>query len=185
MWKIAVDKFLDKWKERQEFIGAILSGSYAVGCPSPNSDVDVMLVLSDDTKWNERGNVIIDGFMIEYIANPISVWLKLFEDNVNAGNKVFISMFALGKLLIDKDREVTQIIETACELMKVQVKQMDVNSLEMAKYHMYDRLEKLHHLEKDGFPAYASMYYLHLNNMINTYANYSGIFLPVRKFINF
>ncbi len=188
MWKVAVDKFLDKWKERQEFVGAILSGSYAAGCPSPNSDIDVMLVLSEETKWSERGNLIIDGFMVEYIANPVSVWLKSFDENVNAGNKIFISMFALGKLLIDKDERVKQIIDKADELMKIPVKKMDSNSLEMAKYHMYDRLMKLHHLEKDGFPAYASMYYLHLNHVINTYANYLGVFLPasakIYKFLN-
>ncbi|MDP2861070.1 MAG: nucleotidyltransferase domain-containing protein, partial [bacterium] len=69
-WNSAVKKFLEHWANKKEFEGAVLSGSYAVETQSKNSDIDVMIVLSDKTKWWQRGNQVVDGFLIEYIADP-------------------------------------------------------------------------------------------------------------------
>ena len=48
---------------RDYVIGIILSGSYATGNYTDNSDIDVHIVTSN-VNWKERGNKIIDGKMI-------------------------------------------------------------------------------------------------------------------------
>ena len=68
-WELALKKFLKNWENKKEVVGAIVCGSYITGNPSNHSDIDIHLLLSSKTKWRERGNVIIDGILIEYFAN--------------------------------------------------------------------------------------------------------------------
>jgi len=44
----AIYKFIENWEEKENITGVLLSGSYAVGNPSKNSDVDVIIILSDN-----------------------------------------------------------------------------------------------------------------------------------------
>ncbi len=49
-WELAIEKFLDKYKSEDYFLGAILTGSYATGNNNENSDIDIYIVTTDDTK---------------------------------------------------------------------------------------------------------------------------------------
>ena len=79
-WEIALQKFLKKWDNRKNVIGALVCGSYVTGNPSKHSDIDVHIILDSKTSWRERGNEIIDGFLIEYFANPIKNHYKYAEE---------------------------------------------------------------------------------------------------------
>lgn len=177
-WNKTVEKFLEEWNKRDDLEGAILSGSYSVGTQSENSDIDIMIVLSDKDKWWERGNKEIDGYLIEYIADPASFWEKAFDDELKSGNRVSVSMFAIGKVLIDKTGEVARLKAKAEEIMGKPLPKLEGRTLEMAKYHLWDRMTKLQHMRQDGFVQYAPMYYLHLSNIIGTYAKFLGISIP-------
>jgi hypothetical protein len=93
-WAGAAQKFLGPWTERSDFEGALVSGSYAVGLPDTHSDIDIMIVLSDRVRFWERGNRDIDGFLIEYLADPDYFWERTFNDEYTAGRKISINMFA-------------------------------------------------------------------------------------------
>ncbi|WP_231630083.1 nucleotidyltransferase domain-containing protein [Lysinibacillus sp. ZYM-1] len=69
-WKIALETLLKDWQGRDDVVGTLVCGSYVTGKPSKRSDIDVHIVLENDVTWRERGNQIIDGFLIEYFANP-------------------------------------------------------------------------------------------------------------------
>lgn len=187
-WHTTIEKFLSDWEKREEFEGALLSGSYAIGTQTETSDIDIMIVLSDKTKFWQRGNINIDGFLIEYIADPASMWQKSFEDDFNSGKKVSVCMFAVGKILVDKNGSVSKLKEQAEAIMKRQFNRMDKREIEMAKYHLYDGLDKLQGLEKGGFIQYAPLYYLQLSKIVNFYAAFVGISVPATakfyKFLN-
>lgn len=187
-WQIALEKFLKEWKDKKGFEGALLTGSYAVGAQSATSDIDVMIVLSDETKFWQRGNTNVDGFLIEYIADPTSMWQKSFEDDFNAGRKVSVCMFATGTVLFDKTGLVSELKTKSEEIMAKKFNKMDERAIEMAKYHLYDGLDKLRNLERNGFTQYAPLYYLQLSKIINFYAASIGISVPATaklyKFIN-
>ena len=53
-WNFAINKFLEGWKGEEEFEGALLTGSFAVGSQSASSDIDIMIVLSDKTECWQR-----------------------------------------------------------------------------------------------------------------------------------
>jgi len=177
-WNSAVDKFLDEWKSKKWFEGALLSGSYAAGTQSRNSDVDIMIVLSDKIKWQQRGNLVVDGFLLEYIANPASLWRKSFEDDFKSGKKVWVSMFAIGKVLFDKNGLVVKLKEEAEDIIKKTFRKMDTKEIEMAKFHLWDGLNKLESLSEEGFSKYSPLYYLHLSKIINFYASFVRISIP-------
>jgi len=187
-WNSAVRKFLEQWTNKKEFEGAVLSGSYAVGTQLKNSDIDIMIVLSDKTEWWQRGNLVVDGFLIEYIADPTFMWKKAFDDDYNSGKKVSVNMFAISKVLLDKNGVVAKLKEEAEAVMKKPFKKMETRDIEMAKYHLWNGLEKLKELFSSGFVKYAPLYYLHLSKIINFYASFVGLSIPavakIYKFLN-
>lgn len=187
-WNSALKKFLGQWSTKEKFEGAILSGSYAVGLQSKNSDVDIMIVLSDKTKWWQRGNLIVDGFLIEYIADPAFMWRKAFNDDYKSGKKVSAGMFAIGRILLDKNGLVAKLKQEAKAIIKKPLKRMGGRDIEMAKYHLWEGLEKLKVLADGGFVKYSLLYYLHLNKILNFYAGFTGISIPavakIHSFLN-
>lgn len=68
-WKVALDKFLERYIHQSWFEGALLSGSYASGNQNKFSDIDVTIIASNDINWQEKSNCFVDGFLIEYIIN--------------------------------------------------------------------------------------------------------------------
>ena len=187
-WAQVVEKFLGQWRDRKEFEGAILCGSYAVGCQKEGSDIDVMIVLSDKTRWWERGNVRIDGYLIEYIADPVFFWKKSFKDDYGLGKKMSVGMFAVGQVLVDKSGLVAKLKSEAEAMMKKPFKKMGRREIEMAKYHLCDGISKLESLSEEGFEKYASLYYLHLSKIINFYASFKRIHVSatakIYRFLN-
>jgi len=78
-WEIALQKFTDEWSSKKEVIGILVAGSFVTGNPSKHSDLDMNIVLKKGTKWRERGNKVIDGFLFEYFANPPEQVIEYFE----------------------------------------------------------------------------------------------------------
>ena len=80
-WETALDKFLVSWKVRKEVTGVLVCGSFVTGKPAPHSDIDLHIVLSESVLWRERGNKIVDGFLIEYFANPPRQIREYFKED--------------------------------------------------------------------------------------------------------
>lgn len=112
-WELAIEKFLDEYKNEDYFLGAILTGSYATGNNDENSDIDIYIVTSDDTKWRERGNKNIDGFLIEYFINPKRKILSYMEKELQDYHMSTTMIFVNAKILYDKDGSVQELINIA------------------------------------------------------------------------
>ncbi len=110
-WEIALQKFLKKWENKKEVIGAIVCGSYITGNPSKHSDIDLHILLDSDTSWRERGNQIIDGILIEYFVNPIRKHYEYLEDDYKQRSRVNAHMLCTGKVLFDKTGELKKLIQ--------------------------------------------------------------------------
>lgn len=112
-WELVIEKFLDEYKNEDYFLGAILTGSYATGNNDENSDIDIYIVTSDDTKWRERGNKNIDGFLIEYFINPKRKILSYMEKELQDYHMSTTMIFVNAKILYDKDGSVQELIDIA------------------------------------------------------------------------
>lgn len=89
------------WQGRDDVVGALVCGSYVTGKPSKKSDIDVHIVLENDVTWRERGNQIIDGFLIEYFANPPGQIRRYFQDDFKKRRTMSMVQFQTGKILFD------------------------------------------------------------------------------------
>lgn len=49
-------------------------------------DIDIYIITKNDTTWRERGNKLVDGYLIEYFINPI----KKINDYMEKKQKIII-----------------------------------------------------------------------------------------------
>ena len=102
-WQLALEKFLEEWKEKDFVEAALLTGSRAIGTDTLYSDVDIYIILSDSVDWRERGNKVIDGVLIEYFANPPRQIKHYFEKEFKENSKCTARIVAVGETLFDKN----------------------------------------------------------------------------------
>ena len=184
----SINKFVREWKNKQEVEGIVVTGSYALGLHSPKSDIDVVIVFSDNYKYEQRGNNVIDGVLIEYIAKPGFLWRDLFKENFSSGNRLFANMFIVGKILFDRNGRTKKIKQEAESYLKKKYKKMNEEKIEMAKYHLWDGLSKLKSYKNKDFNKYAPLYYLQLSKILMYYSRFTLIDMPATaklyKFLN-
>lgn len=141
-WEVALDKFLAPWRKNKEVVGALVCGSFVMGNPTKHSDIDLHIVLSEKAKWRERGNEVVDGFLIEYFANPPRQIIEYFKEDYNNGKQMAITQFITGKIIFD---------DGSIELLKKEAKKWHSKkfakpspvSNELNKYAIWDMLDNL------------------------------------------
>jgi len=174
-WEIALQKFIKEWRDKEEVLGAIITGSYAVGNQTNFSDIDVHIVLSDEVDWRERGNRIVDGFLIEYFANPIRKLKQYQEDDYKEGIKTDARMFTIGKVLFDKTGAVEEMKQFSLNQLNKELKKKDDTWIEMAKYSLWDQMDSLNDLTDANSSSFEFIYFTNLKNIIETYAKFSCV----------
>ncbi len=185
-WEIALNKFLQKWKNRKEVIGAIVCGSYITGNPTKHSDIDIHIILDHKTSWRERGNEIIDGFLIEYFANPVPKIKSYFEEDYNNRRKVAAHMFYTGKVLFDKTGDLKKLIKISKNYLKKKYPKQNKTSVELAKYHLWDEYDNLEEIFEANAKEFFFVFYNNLNELFDTYAKFLQFdSVPVHKLRRF
>lgn len=181
-WKIALSEFLKSYEDDDDVVGALLCGSYASGNNNKESDIDVQLILKDDASYSERGNKIVNGYMIEYFMNPSWKIKEYFESNYEKDLQTAANMFGYGKIIYDNYGKVKELQEKALEYLDKDVKTIDDAKLLMNNYHMSHSLRNLKSLLDDKSPAFFEVYYVLLNSILNSYYEYVGLpKLPANK----
>jgi len=112
-WEKALDKFLLDWRDREDVTGTLVCGSYITGGPSRHSDIDLHIVTSDENDWRERGNKIIDGYLVEYFVNPSKQIKEYFREDHQNNKVMAATQFVTGKIILDKDGAVAELKEEA------------------------------------------------------------------------
>ena len=165
-WELAIKEFLNAYKDEDYFLGAILTGSYATGNNDDNSDIDIYIVTSDDTKWRERGNKLVNGFLIEYFINPKSKILSYFESELKDYHLSTTMIFVNGKILYDKDGSVQELIEIAKN--NFNFKDIEDSKYKMNCYRVWDCFDELESkYRKDEDIDFT--YYIFLQQIIESY----------------
>ena len=153
-WEKALNKFLDRYRNEDYFEGAIACGSYVSGNNNEFSDIDVHLVLKRGNEWRERGNLEVDGFLIEYFANPVNKYERYMEEEqLERGNHTTM-MFAKGVIVSDKNGEVKKLQDRAIEVSNVELPDINDFDLLASKYGCWDKLDELkviYHESRDSF----------------------------------
>lgn len=173
-WEKVLEQFVSTWSKKKEVSAIIISGSYITGNPSKHSDLDVNIILKPDTKWRERGNVIIDGYLIEYFANPPSQIEEYFKKDHGTNRRITAHMYATGRTIIDKDGYAKKVRKQAKSYLRKSYKPMASFAKKTTKYLLWDSLDNLEEIFEAKTPDYDYAYYCHLDKLFNEYAVFVG-----------
>jgi len=183
-WQLALNKFLADWKKKDYVLGAILTGSYATGLANKYSDIDVQIIFSNKYKWRERGNVKVDGFLIEYFANPICQFEKYLQQNFRLNIKTDANMYKTGKILFDKDGSVKKLRNKGLRYYSKEFAAPKKYALEMMKYTIWDYLDNLKSLASEKSDNFNLSYYILLDKVLNNYGKFLRVqVLPNAKIV--
>jgi hypothetical protein len=181
-WRNALDIFLVDWKKNPDVTGAMVCGSYITGNPSSHSDIDLHLILKNDCTWRERGNKIIDGFLIEYFANPAEKHKDYENSDFLQRKKLNAHMFATGEILFDNTGDLAQIVERSRKLIEKTFPKPENWETELLKYHIWDSNDNLQEILEADRPDFSFVYHNSLNSLVESYGQFLGYpHMPIHK----
>jgi hypothetical protein len=173
-----LDEFLAPWFEHPNTEGALLVGSYAVGLQDDRSDVDVCIILNDDSSHWGRGNVQKGKYLIEYAFFTLAGLKQMQERDLVSRKRLRTRMIATGKVYFDKHGVLARLKAEAMEKLSEPMPESSEFDLEVRKYNLWDQLDNLKSLEAKQSLGYAYAYYAALQDIIEAYALHLGIELP-------
>lgn len=178
MWKLALEEFIKGYKDDPEVEAILLVGSYAVGNQNDKSDIDVYIILNDEAKWRERGNKLVNGFLIEYFINPVHKIREYILDDKRGHGGPMANMLANGQVILDKNGIVNELIKEA--IVAIQVDEYEKNPMRYyACWCAFDEYEAAEYHNE-------MQYYICLKYLIEAYLGNNGYcILPELKFEKF
>jgi hypothetical protein len=177
-WQIPVGKFLQDWRILPEYAGALLCGSYAVGTPTPESDIDLHIILSDTVDWRERGDKVVDGRIVEYFVNPLRQFPRQHDKDVQRGKRTLARMLATGIIVEDRSGDVLGLKEWAERKLNCELPILSGDDLVSAQYALWDSLDGVLSLISESSPQGTYCYYMLLDQTLRTFASYHGVEAP-------
>jgi predicted nucleotidyltransferase len=174
-WETALEQFLEKWKQKYDVIGILVCGSYITGNPSKRSDIDVHLIIGDDCDWRERGNLYVNGFLVEYFINPPKQISSYFKEDFNDRSTMSMVQFLSGRIILDKDGTVHKLVEEARGWKDKQYDKLAVPLIELNKYGLWDALDNLLDCHEGGRSDFELVYYNSLQNLYRVYCSLLSI----------
>jgi len=142
-WETALEQFLEEWKHRDEVVGILVCGSYITGKPSKRSDIDVHIILREDGDWRERGNRVVQGYLIEFFANPPQQIRSYFKEDYQDRRPMSMVQFLTGRVYVDKCGIVKQLVDEAREWKTKPYDAVPEPIIELKKYGLWDALDNL------------------------------------------
>ena len=173
-WEAALAKWLQPWRRRPEVTGALVCGSYVTGNPSPRSDIDVHVLLKPATKWRERGNDVIDGFLIEYFANPPRTVRGYFRQNYADNDHMDATMFVTGRIVFDQAGAVAKLTREAEAWLKKPFRRPSRVDTASAGYRLWDALDDFRDAVEQSAPDLMWRYVHSLDALRRIYAHHTG-----------
>lgn len=177
-WETALEKFVNKWRNDGKIRAILLTGSYAVGFQSIHSDIDIHLINYEEEGWRERGNLRLDGFLIEYFINPVSEHYGYVENDINRNSYTNARMFATGKPILDKDGCLVELIEYSRNIMQKPFREQSNSWIETEKYAMWDHLDNLKDDERLSNENFRHSYHIMLRSILKTYCVFLRAEIP-------
>ena len=167
----ALEKFITHWKEQPNVRGIMLTGSYAVGIPKKDSDVDIRLILDDSVSKSFKGLQTIDGYCFSYIGRSKAVTLEKFNRQFFSNVKMEARIYNVGKIILDPFGDIAEIIAVAKTYVATPLIKKEISEHDLQLY-MYSVYKKYQYLlttsPKD--PFYDYNYILYLKNVLTFYA---------------
>jgi predicted nucleotidyltransferase len=174
-WEDALEEFLLDFKDQDDVLAAVVCGSYITGNPTKRSDIDVHIILSETSTWRERGNKIIDGYLIEYFMNPPRQIRKYFEEDYRDYRSMSMVQFITGRVIFDKSGITKQLIEEAKVWKDRKYTELPAIMKEIKKYGIWDSYDNLLDCYEENRPDFNLVYFNAMYTLFNDYCRFQSL----------
>jgi len=178
-WEKAARKFIDECSFKNDVEVVFLTGSYAKGLSDEFSDVDLFIILSEDVNYRERGNKLIDGFLIEYFANPFRQIKSYIEDEAIYAQSSDINMILGGIVIYGSDNKAREAVEYCKKKLTENPRKMSEFAIKNALYHLWDSFDELNRAYTKKTPDFAAQFFGFVKIAYEHYSRYKGFPAPI------
>jgi len=142
-WEIAANEFINTCAFKDDIEAVFLTGSHASGNHDAYSDIDLYILLRDDVDYRERGNKRINGYLIEYFANPLRQIERYIEQSHKDIRPIEIRMVLSGKVIYDINKRAQQLIDYCTAQQQVPYPDMSAFARQNGLYFLWDHFDEL------------------------------------------
>jgi len=172
-YELATKKFIDSCHFKDDIDCIFLAGSHASGNADEFSDIDLFIVLNDSVDWRERGNKRVDGFLIEYFANPARQIKKYIYNDHAKVKLTSINMILNGIVVFGDSSVANELIEYCRKKMAsgfAKMNHFDINTELYFLWNDYDELSRAYAYQA---PDFTMQFHLFINNAFELYSRYT------------
>ena len=130
----ATQKFLEELKQRTDVVGVIMFGSWARGNNRPDSDVDLVVILTEGYRRTVEHK---DGQVFEIIYTTEKGAFDYWESHKDDA----AGLWAVAKILFDKDGTIERLKTKITEVLDAGKKQIDEYQLRQFRFDAEDILK--------------------------------------------
>ena len=171
-WERAARSFLAAWPPRRHVTGALVCGSYVTGHPTAHSDIDLVLLLPQANPWRERGNRVVDGFLVEYFANSPEQVRRYFAAEFAGNQRITATMLCTGQVLFDRDGDLQRLRAEARRWQRRRFPRLPRAELERLRYALWDTLDNTLDAAERGAPDVPFLYHHGIGSAYDCYARF-------------
>jgi predicted nucleotidyltransferase len=136
------NEFIENLKKREDVLGIILFGSWARGNNRPNSDVDLVVILS---KGYRRTVEYLNDIAFEIIYTTDKSALKFWKDNKDDCH----GLWEVAEVLYDKNETIKKLRLKVEKILKVGKKAFDNFQLGQLKFDAEDQIKFIEEISKN------------------------------------
>lgn len=171
-----IEKFITAYLyceiDKKSVTGIILSGSYARSLQNEHSDLDLHIIVTNSYTYRKRGNIEIDGFLVEYNINPFKQIVKYFEIEKMHNNPLKCTAILEGIIIFEKNKTATRLKTIAKDWIDKDYLPLKSTLVEFKKYQIADTLNKVLSLYYQKSKNFTYSYYSNLKLIYEFYAQY-------------
>ncbi len=135
----ASQTFINNLKQRPDVLGIILFGSWARGNNRPDSDVDLLVILTDGFK---RAVEYLDSQAFEIIYTTAPSTVEFWESSKDECAR----FWEIAKILFDRDGTIQQLQTQADHIIKAGKPALDADQLARFQFDAEDGLRSIQHI---------------------------------------
>jgi len=171
-WEVAAKKFVDSCDFKDDIEAVFLTGSYAFGNADDFSDIDLYIVLNDSVDWRQRGNRRIDGFLVEYFANPSRQIKKYIDTNYENVRTTEINMILGGIVIFNKNSAADELIDYCRQKIATDFPEMTEFSIKTGLYFLWCNYDELRRAYAYQTPDFKMQFYRFVQHAFELYSRY-------------
>jgi len=171
-WEQAGRNFISSCSFKDDIEAVFLTGSHVFGNADEFSDIDLYIILNDNANWRERGNNRIDGFLIEYFANPMRQVKKYIDDSYSSVKVIEINMILGGIVIFNKNSAAEKMMDYCKQKSMSELPTMNEFNIKMGLYTLWDNLDELHRAYSRIRPDFAMQFFRFIQSAFELYSRY-------------